>query len=131
MKNMLVLISPNMAKRYDANDRGDSMKKIEAIIRPEKQDQVLNTLSDSGFKALTVLEVKGRGAQNGIKLQYRGNTITVDLIPKIEIMMVVEDDEVENVIQIIRKSAYTGKFGDGKIFVTPVERIEKVRMASD
>jgi len=103
------------------------MKKIEAVIRPEKQDQVLNALSDSGFKALTIFDVKGRGAQKGIKLQYRGDSITVDLIPKVEIMMVVEDDEVENVIQIIKKSAHTGKFGDGKIFVTNVERAEKVR----
>ena len=103
------------------------MKKIEAIIRPEKQDQVLNALSEGGFKALTVFEVKGRGAQKGIKLQYRGDSITVDMIPKVEVMMVVEDDEVDNIIQIIKKSAYTGKFGDGKIFVTTVERVDKVR----
>ena len=103
------------------------MKKIEAIIRPEKQDQVLNALSEDGFKALTVFEVKGRGAQKGIKLQYRGDSITVDLIPKVEIMMVVNDEEVESVIKIIKEKAYTGKFGDGKIFVTPVERIDKVR----
>ncbi|MCK4270911.1 MAG: P-II family nitrogen regulator [Methanogenium sp.] len=103
------------------------MKKIEAIIRPEKQDRVLNALSEGGFTALTVFEVRGRGAQKGITLQYRGDSITVDLIPKIEIMMVIDDDDVENAIQIIKKVAYTGKLGDGKIFVMPVERVEKVR----
>jgi nitrogen regulatory protein P-II 1 len=103
------------------------MKKIQAIIRPEKLDVVKAGLAARGFYAMTVTEVRGRGAQKGITLQFRGKRIEVDLIPKIQIDTVVRDDDVSEVIAIIRASACTGKYGDGKIFVSPVEMVAGVR----
>lgn len=104
------------------------MKKIEAIIRPEKLSRVKKALDEKGFCGMTVLEVRGRGAQKGIQLQYRGKTITVDLIPKMMIMMIIEDNEVETVISTIRSEARTGKNGDGKIFISPIEMVANVRI---
>jgi nitrogen regulatory protein P-II 1 len=103
------------------------MKKVEAIIRPERLSRVKKALDEKGFYGMTVLEVRGRGAQKGIQLQYRGKTITVDLIPKMMIIMVIEDDEVDTVIAAIRSEGRTGKNGDGKIFISPIDMVANVR----
>jgi len=103
------------------------MKKIEAIIRPERLEQVKKALEEKGVVAMTVIEVLGRGEQKGIKLQYRGGTMDVDLLPKLKIEIYVEDGEVDCVMKTICNAARTGKFGDGRIFVSSVEKSGKVR----
>jgi len=103
------------------------MKMIKAIIRPEKFGRVKDVLAEKGHIALTVSEVKGRGAQKGITLQYRGKKMEVDLIPKVCIDIALDDDDVADVIAIIKEQAQTGKNGDGKIFVMPLEEIIRVK----
>jgi nitrogen regulatory protein P-II 1 len=103
------------------------MKMVVAIIRPEKLEDVKKALEEKGFIAMTVTEVKGRGEQKGITLQFRGRTMEVDLLQKVKIEMVVKDDSVDEVIDIIVKSARTGRYGDGKIFVLPVEKSVRIR----
>ncbi|WFN34830.1 P-II family nitrogen regulator [Methanogenium sp. S4BF] len=103
------------------------MKKVEAIVRPEKVEDVKAALDEGGYFAMTITKVHGRGAQRGISLQYRGKKVNVDLIPKTKIEMVVEDDEVEEITKIIRRVAVTGEAGDGKIFVIPVDTSISVR----
>jgi nitrogen regulatory protein P-II 1 len=103
------------------------MQLIKAIIKPERLDAVKMFLEESGIFGMTITEVQGRGEQKGINLQYRGGTIVVDLIPKIEIEMVVNDKKVDMVIDAIRKGAHTGKIGDGRIFIMPVTRSIKIR----
>ncbi|MBR1367989.1 hypothetical protein RJ53_00165 [Methanocalculus chunghsingensis] len=97
------------------------MKKIEAIIRPERYEVVEKALEENGFTAMTISEVQGRGAQKGITLQYRGGVMKVNLIPKIKIEIFSRDEDVEKIVGIIKNSAMTGKVGDGRIFVLPVE----------
>ncbi len=103
------------------------MKKIEAIIKPFKLDDVKQALSEIGLQGMTISEVKGYGRQKGHKEIYRGAEYLVDFIPKIKIELVVSSDRVEQVIETIRKSANTGKIGDGKIFVLPIEQVVRVR----
>ena len=103
------------------------MKKVEAIIRPERIDIVKNALADAGYVGMTINEVKGRGIQGGITERYRGREYIVDLIPKVKIELVVKGDDVEEVIKIICENAKTGNHGDGKIFVIPVETVVRVR----
>ena len=103
------------------------MKKIEAIIKPFKLDEVREALSEVGVTGLTVTEVKGFGRQKGHTELYRGAEYVVDFLPKIKIEVVVADGSVEKGIEAIMKSARTGKIGDGKIFVTPVEQIVRIR----
>ena len=104
------------------------MKKIEAVIRPEVLGRVKEALEREGFVGMTVLpEVKGRGRQKGIKHQWRGRTVEVDMIPKAKLEMVVDDEDVERVVTIISEAARTGNVGDGKIFVLPVEEVIRVR----
>jgi len=103
------------------------LKKIEAIIRPERLEHVKKALEENGFVAMTIIEVLGRGEQKGIKLQYRGGTMEVDLLPKLKLEMFVHDENVDKVMRIICDFARTGKFGDGRIFVSPVEKSGKVR----
>ena len=103
------------------------MKMIQAIIRPEKLDDVKRALEEKGFVALTIIDVKGRGEQKGITLQYRGKKMEVDLLPKVKIEIVVKDEEADAAISTIRASARTGRIGDGKIFVLPVEMMARVR----
>jgi len=103
------------------------MKMIQAIIRPEKLDDVKKNLEEGGFVPMTITEVKGRGEQKGIKLEYRGTKMEVDLLPKAKIELVVKDQDVAKVIGIIRTAARTGRVGDGKMFVLPVERMLRVR----
>jgi len=103
------------------------LKKIEAIIRPERFEIVEKALEEHGFSALTVFEVQGRGTQKGITLQYRGRTMNVNLLPKMKIEMFVPDRDLMRAVDIIRQSAYTGKPGDGRIFVLPVDEEYWVR----
>lgn len=103
------------------------MKKIEAIIKPFKLDEVKDALNGLGIKGMTVTEVKGYGRQKGHTEIYRGAEYVVDFIPKIRIDLVVQDEQVEQVIDTIIHVARTGKIGDGKIFVLPVEHIVRVR----
>ena len=103
------------------------MKMVVAVIRPERFEKVLEELEKDGFIALTATEVKGRGEQKGIKLQFRGRTMEVDLLDKVKIEIVVGDEEVDRVIEIITSSGRTGKIGDGKIFVIPVEKSVRIR----
>jgi nitrogen regulatory protein P-II 1 len=103
------------------------MKKVEAIIRPERVRFVIKALEEKGFVGLTVTEVKGRGRQKGVTLQWKAGEYRVDVLPKVQITMVVEASKVEDVVRIITKEAKTGKVGDGKIFVCPVEEVIRVR----
>jgi nitrogen regulatory protein P-II 1 len=103
------------------------MKMVQAIIRPEKLEAVKKSLEEKGFIAMTIIEVKGRGEQKGITLEYRGKKVEVDSIPKVKIEVVVKDENVDTIISTIRASARTGKVGDGKIFVLPVDKMCKVR----
>ena len=103
------------------------MKMVQAVIRQERLDAVKKALEEKGYIAMTVLEVKGRGEQKGIQLEYRGKTVDVDLLPKTKIELVVDDKDVDPIIALIRGAARTGKIGDGKIFVLPVEKVVRVR----
>ncbi len=103
------------------------MKLILAIIRPEKLEDVKRALEEAGIYPLTVVEVRGRGEQKGITIMYRGRPITIDLIPKVELQIVVRDEDVEKVVDIITKTARTGRPGDGRIFIIPVEESIRVR----
>jgi len=103
------------------------MKKIEAIIKPFKLDDVKEALNEIGIQGMTITEVKGYGRQKGHKEIYRGAEYIVDFIPKIKIEIVVEAERVEQVVEKIREAASTGKIGDGKIFVFPVEGAVRVR----
>lgn len=103
------------------------MKKIEAIIKPFKLDEVREALSEVGVTGLTVTEVKGFGRQKGHTELYRGAEYVVDFLPKIKIELIVAEATVEAAIEAIVKSARTGKIGDGKIFVTPVEGVVRIR----
>ena len=103
------------------------MKLVKAIIKPERLDAVKSALEEAGFYGMTISEVQGRGEQKGISLQYRGGTIEVDLIPKIEIEVVIPAVQVDQVIEAIKKGAHTGKIGDGRIFIIPIEESIKIR----
>ncbi|NYT01312.1 MAG: P-II family nitrogen regulator [Methanosarcinales archaeon] len=103
------------------------MMKIEAIIRPERLEQVKKALEESGFVAMTISDVLGRGEQKGIKLQYRGGVLDVDMLPKLKLEIFVRDEAVEQVMKIICDAGRTGKYGDGRIFVIPVAMSGKVR----
>jgi nitrogen regulatory protein PII len=103
------------------------MKKIEAIIKPFKLDDVKEALNEIGIQGMTISEVKGYGRQKGHKEIYRGAEYVVDFIPKIKIEIVVDNDRVNPVLEKIQKAANTGKIGDGKIFVLAVEEAVRVR----
>jgi nitrogen regulatory protein PII len=103
------------------------LKKIEAIIKPFKLDDVKEALNEIGIQGMTVSEVKGYGRQKGHKEVYRGAEYVVDFIPKIKLEIVVDAGRVEQVVTKIRESAFTGKIGDGKIFVLEVEQAVRVR----
>jgi nitrogen regulatory protein P-II 1 len=103
------------------------MKKIEAIIKPFKLDDVKEALSSVGVQGMTVTEVKGFGRQKGHKEIYRGAEYLVDFLPKIKIEMVVVSEMVDQVIEKVVSAARTGTIGDGKIFVTPVDQIVRIR----
>jgi nitrogen regulatory protein P-II 1 len=104
------------------------MNKIEAIIRPEKLDDVKNALSAGGYHGMNIVHVTGRGVQRGIVHQGRGGeTYTVDMLPKVKVEVVVADKDVDKVVDLICKAARTGNIGDGKIFIMPVTDSVRVR----
>jgi nitrogen regulatory protein P-II 1 len=103
------------------------MKKIEAIIKPFKLDEVKEALADVGVLGLTVTEVKGFGRQKGHTELYRGAEYVVDFLPKVKIEVVCDDDMVERAVEAIMTAARTGRIGDGKIFVSPVEEVVRIR----
>ena len=103
------------------------MKKIEAIVKPFKLDEVKNALTKIGVQGMTVTEVKGFGRQRGHTEVYRGAEYTIDFIPKIKIDLIVSDELVPRVIETIERAARTGKIGDGKIFLSSVEEVIRIR----
>jgi nitrogen regulatory protein P-II 1 len=103
------------------------MKKIEAIIKPFKLDEVREALSEIGVTGLTVTEVKGFGRQKGHTELYRGAEYVVDFLPKVKVEVILQEAQVEGAIEAIVKAARTGKIGDGKIFVTAVEQVIRIR----
>lgn len=103
------------------------MKKIEAIIKPFKLDDVKEALSEIGIYGMTVTEVNGYGRQKGHKEIYRGAEYVVDFVPKIKIELVVSGDRADEAVETVRNAANSGKIGDGKIFVLPVEQVVRVR----
>jgi nitrogen regulatory protein P-II 1 len=103
------------------------MKKIEAIIKPFKMEEVKEALSKIGVQGMTVSEVKGFGRQKGHTEVYRGAEYTIDFVPKSKIELIVADDMVPQVLETIERNAKTGKIGDGKIFVSPAEEVIRIR----
>jgi nitrogen regulatory protein P-II 1 len=103
------------------------MKKIEAIINPFKFDDVKEALSDVGIQGLTVHEVRGAGRQKGHKEIYRGAEYTIDFVPKVMIEMIVDDQQSDSIVEAIQKAAQSGRIGDGKIFVSPISDVVRIR----
>ena len=103
------------------------MKKVEAIIKPFKLDEVKDALAEVGIKGMTVTEVKGFGRTGGKREVYRGSAYVVDFVPKVMLEIVVPDQMVHQVIDAIEKAAKTGRIGDGKIFVTPIDEAVRIR----
>ena len=103
------------------------MKKIEAVIRPFKLDEVKEALVEEGVRGLTISEVRGYGRQKGHTETYRGSEYRIEFIPKIKIEVVVEDSRVENIVDAILKTAKTGQVGDGKIFISDINEVIRIR----
>jgi nitrogen regulatory protein PII len=103
------------------------MKKIEAIVKPFKLDDVKEALNEIGIQGMTISEVKGYGRQKGHKEIYRGAEYVVDFIPKVKIEIIVDSERADQVVEAIQQAANTGKIGDGKIFVFPIEEVIRVR----
>ena len=105
------------------------MKKVEAIVRPEKSDAIRAALETAGYPGITITEVQGHGKQKGVTQQWRGESYTVNLLPKVKLEIVVHDADVEKIVQAIAKTAKTngGAVGDGKIFVTTVQEVLRIR----
>jgi nitrogen regulatory protein P-II 1 len=118
---------PGVAFPPAKKPNGAPMKLITAIIRPFKLDEVREALSEAGVSGITVTEVKGFGRQKGHTELYRGAEYVVDFLPKIKIETVIADDRLEAVLETLQQSAATGKLGDGKIFVSSVEQVIRIR----
>jgi len=103
------------------------MKKVEAIIKPFKLDEVKDALNEIGLKGITVVEAKGFGRQKGHTELYRGAEYVVDFLPKVKLEVVLEDNMVERAIEAIQRAAHTGRIGDGKIFVSTIEEVVRIR----
>lgn len=103
------------------------MNKVEAIIKPFKLDEVKDALSEVGIQGMTVTEVKGFGRTGGKKEVYRGSAYVVDFVPKVKVEVVVADDQTQQVLDAIEKSAKTGRIGDGKVFVSAVDKAVRIR----
>ena len=103
------------------------MKKIEAIIRPEKLSEVVAALERAGYPGIMITEIEGHGLQKGIKQQWRGEEFQVNFLPKTKVEIVVKDEAAENIIHAILESSTTGATGDGKIFVYPIEEAVRIR----
>ena len=106
---------------------GEQMKKIEAIIKPFKLDEVKESLHEIGIQGITVTEAKGFGRQKGHTELYRGAEYVVDFLPKVKIEVVMEDSQIERAVEAIQQAAHTGRIGDGKIFVSTVDEVIRIR----
>lgn len=118
-------VTPNAVARTNWSET--DMKKIEAIIKPFKLDEVKEALHDVGLQGITVLEAKGFGRQKGHTELYRGAEYVVDFLPKVKIEVVVDDDQLERAVEAIQQSAQTGRIGDGKIFISSIDDAIRVR----
>lgn len=118
---------PSPPHTNDARSKHNHMKKVEAIIKPFKLEEVKDALGEIGIEGMTVSEVKGFGRQKGHTEIYRGSEYTVDFLPKIKIELVLPDSQVEAAVAAIVKTAKTGKIGDGKVFVSSVEEAIRIR----
>ena len=107
------------------------MKKIEAIVRPEKVDEVRRALEKAGYPGVTISEVEGHGKQKGVTRQWRGESYKVDLLPKVLLTIFVDDKQVKKITRVILKSARTGAIGDGKLFVSPVDNVIRIRTGEE
>ncbi|MGB6330091.1 MAG: P-II family nitrogen regulator [Halarcobacter sp.] len=107
------------------------MKKIEAVIKPFKLEDVKDALTEAGITGMTVSDVKGYGRQQGHSELYRGAEYVVDFLPKIKLELIVTDSELDSIIEIIVNSAKTGKIGDGKIFVSSIEKTVRIRTGEE
>ena len=107
------------------------MKKIEAIVRPAKVGDVCAALNQAGHPGIMITEIEGHGKQKGIEQQVRGKTYKVELVTKARIEVVTKDDDISNIVKIIREAAFTGKVGDGKIFIYPVENAVRIRTCEE
>ncbi|MDR1976227.1 MAG: P-II family nitrogen regulator [Campylobacteraceae bacterium] len=107
------------------------MKKVEAVIKPFKLDEVKDALSELAISGMTVSEVKGYGRQQGHSELYRGAEYIVDFLPKVKIDVIVKDEDLKNVLDAITKAAKTGKIGDGKIFVSSIDEVIRIRTGED
>jgi nitrogen regulatory protein P-II 1 len=107
------------------------MKKIEAIIKPFKLDEVKDALNDLGIVGMTIMEVRGFGRQKGHKELFRGSEYVVDLLPKVKIEVVVKEEQARDVINAIMETARTGNIGDGKIFVTDMQEVYRIRTGEE
>ncbi len=103
------------------------MKKIEAIVRPEKLDEVKRALEASGYPGITITQIEGHGKQKGVTQQWRGEVYKVDLLPKTKVEIVASDRDLEKIISAIQKAAGTGNVGDGKVFVSNVDEVIRIR----
>src|ERR1700691_1094076 len=103
------------------------MKKIEAVIQPHKLDEVKEALKGAGAEGITISEVRGHGRQKGHTEAYRGHEYTIDLLPKIKMELVVSDARLAHILEVLSTSAKTGKIGDGKIFVSPIDDVMRIR----
>ena len=103
------------------------MKKVEAIIKPFKLDEVKDALAEVGIQGMTVSEVKGFGRTGGKKEVYRGSAYVVDFVPKVKVEIIVPNDSVQQVVTVITEAARTGKIGDGKIFITSIDEVIRIR----
>jgi nitrogen regulatory protein P-II 2 len=117
----------NQGRRPDASQKEHAMKLVSAVIKPFKLDDVREALSEIGVRGITVTEVKGFGRQKGHTELYRGAEYVVDFLPKIKLEVAIESDQLDQVIETISKATQTGKIGDGKIFVTPLENVVRIR----
>ena len=106
---------------------GLSMKKIEAIIKPFKLDDVRDALHDIGIGGMTITEVKGFGRQKGQTEIYKGAEYVIDFLPKLKIELVIRDEQLESILEILQKTAYTGRIGDGKVFILPIDDVLRIR----
>jgi len=120
-------LSGKLHKKSDHQHRSAIVKKIEAVIRHFKLEDVKSALTESGVAGMTVTEVRGFGRQRGHKETYRGAEYIVDFMPKVKVEVVVEDSGLDSAIEAIVRSARTGQVGDGKIFVSPMEQVVRIR----
>jgi nitrogen regulatory protein P-II 1 len=116
-----------LLRNGNGKKRGDRMKMVEAIVKPFKLDEVKDALTKAGIQGMTVEEVKGFGRQKGHTELYRGAEYSVDFLPKVKIQILVPDDKAAKVVEVVTDTARTGKIGDGKIFVTTVDEVIRIR----